>query len=82
MIAKETGVSISTTRRRLRELKKDGLAETFSVSVGADDEYTIPYNGWRVTEKGKETEEYKAAWEEEKKLCRKIFGSDMFPEEG
>lgn len=79
LIAEQTGVSISTARRRLRQLKKEGLVETFS--VGPDDEFPIPYNGWRVTEKGEETEEYKAAWEKEKKLCREIFGPDMFPGE-
>lgn len=78
-IAQQSGVSISTARRHLRELKKDGLVKTFSIAVS--EEYPLPYNGWTITEKAKETEEYKTAWKKEKKLCRDVFGTDMFPEE-
>ena len=58
-IANRCNISLSTARRRLRELK----------------------HGWRITDKAAQTEEYKAAWEQEKKICREIYGADMFPEE-
>ena len=42
----------------------------------------IPYHGWTITDKARETEEYKKAWAEEVEICRDVFGKDMFPEEG
>ena len=82
VIAKSTGVSVSTARRRLRKLKEDGLAKTICENMAADDEMPLPYHGWTITEKARETEEYKKAWAEEVEIRRMVFGKDMFPEEG
>lgn len=80
LIAEQTKVSISTARRRLRELKKQGLAKTTFEPPDEDSENWLPYWGWTITQKAKETEEYKAAWEEERKICQKVFGEGMFPD--
>ena len=80
-IAKSCNVSLSTARRRLRELKKHGLAETTCLVFSSDDDYRLPYWGWTITKNAVETEEYKAAWEIEKEICRKVFGDYMFKEE-
>ena len=80
-IAQDCGVSISTARRRLRELKADGYADT-TVHYWDDQEEPLPpYHGWTITSKAQETPEYKAAWEAEKKIRREVFGEDMFPDE-
>lgn len=80
-IAKCCNISVSTARRRLRELKKQGLAETCCLRPNPEDEYLLPYYGWRITDKAEETEEYKTAYEREMKICREVFGTNMFPEE-
>ena len=82
IIAELTGVSVSTARRRLRKLKKDGLTKTICENMADDDEMPLPYHGWTITEKARETEEYKKAWAEEVEIRRMVFGKDMFPEEG
>lgn len=79
-IAKQAGVSLSTARRKLRKLKQEGLAATFSVSLGEESDFALPYHGWGVTKKTYQTEEYKKASEEEEKILREVFGTDMFPE--
>lgn len=80
-IAQQCGVSISTARRRLRALKADGYVDTIVYYWGYQEEPIPPYHGWTITSKAKETPEYKAAWEAEKKLCREVFGEYMFPDE-
>ena len=80
VIAREIGVSVSTARRRLRELKTQGLAKTDFVCLDFEGCGPLPYNGWTITEKAMETEEYKLAKKEERIRCREVFGPEMFPE--
>ena len=75
-IAESTGVSLSTARRRLRELKATGMAKTFCESLDCDDEFIPPYWGWGITDKSRETEEYKKAYSEELE-CRKEIWPDI-----
>lgn len=84
-VAKSTGVSVSTARRRLRKLKEDGYADTTSTPPEPWEESDygqLPYHGWTITEKAHETEEYKKALTEERKLCLETFGVDIAPELG
>lgn len=81
LIAEQTGVSLSTARRRLRKLKSEGYAQTICENLNPSDEPPFPYHGWNITKKAEETEEYKKAYKEEIDLCRRIFGEGMFPEE-
>lgn len=78
-IAEQAGVSLSTARRRLRKLKAEGLVMTFSEKADPDSEYSLPYHGWGITDQAKETEEYKKAERREVKICREVFGDNMFP---
>ena len=80
-IAQQCGVSVSTARRRLRKLKDEGYVDNIVHYWYEQEELLPPYHGWTITPKAKETTEYKAAWEAEKKLCREIFGEHMFPDE-
>lgn len=79
-IAQSAKVSLSTARRRLRKLKAQGLARTFSEPPDPESEFTLPYHGWGITDKAYQTEEYKKAWEAEEKLLREVFGDDAFPD--
>lgn len=84
IIADETGVSVSTARRRLRDLKLEGYAASTSVRLDEVDGYdrSIPYNGWCVTANGRKTEEYQKALIEERALCLESFGVDIAPQLG
>ena len=82
VIAESTGVSVSTALRRLRKLKEDGLARVICENAAPDDEMPLPRRGWTITDKTRKTDEFKKAWAEEVEICRKVFGEDMFPEEG
>ena len=79
-IADQCGVSISTARRRLRALKSNGCAKSYAVIL-SQDELCPPYRGWTITDKARETPEYKVAWAKERKLCREVFGEHIFPDE-
>lgn len=65
-------LTVSQTRYRLRKLKKLGYVEMAYGFVISEDCH-LPYYGWTITDKAKETEEYKKAWEEERALCKKCF---------
>lgn len=69
-------LTVSQTRYRLRKLKKLGYVEMASGFVISED-CRLPYYGWTITDKAKETEEYKKAWEEERALCKKCFDMDI-----
>lgn len=72
-IAEYTNVSLSTARRRLRELKEAGLAKTFCEAPDSDCEFALPYWGWGITDKARETEEYKKAYSEELEARKEIW---------
>lgn len=74
IIAEPLGLTRNQARYRLRELKRLGLVKHCREVV--KDEYgCFPCIGWRLTDKAKETEEYKKAWEKERELSKKF--SDM-----
>lgn len=79
-ISFELNLTVSQTRYRLRKLKKLGYVETTSEFVISED-CNLPYHGWTITDKAKETEEYKKAWEEERALCKKCFDMDIGEQE-
>lgn len=76
LIAEHLNLTTNQARYRLRKLKQSGFANTCSELLG-DEELMIPYHGWTITNKVKETEEYRKAWEEERELCKKCFDMDI-----
>ena len=72
LIAEHLNLTINQARYRLRKLKQLGLAESCR-EIYRDDYSCFLFVGWRLTDKAKETEEYKKAWEEERALCKKCF---------
>lgn len=73
-------LTVNQARYRLRKLKKLGYVETCSGYVISED-CRLPYYGWTITDKAKETEEYKKAWEEERALCKKCFDMNIGEQE-
>lgn len=78
LIAKH--LTINQVRYRLRKLKQLGFVES-CCEIYRDDYSCFPCNGWRLTDKAKETEEYRRAWEEERELCKKCFDMDIGEQE-
>ena len=76
-IARTLEMKVGKVRYQLNKLKLQGLVESFS-HVGQTEEgevYCI--KGFGITEKAKETEEYKKALEEEKIICKECFDIDI-----
>ena len=75
-IAECLNLTASQTHYQLRKLKKLGYVKTISEDVIGED-FHLSYHGWTITNKAKETEEYKKAWEEERELCKECFDIDI-----
>lgn len=76
-IARALDMSVNKVRYHLRKLKQQGIVD--SIREGGMTEYgeVFCYNGWHITEKAHDTNEYKKAYEEERKLCKECFGIDI-----
>lgn len=77
LIARQLNVSVGKVRYHLRKLKEKGLVSSFH--DGGITDYGDVYCcfGWKITQLTKETEEYKKAHEEERKLCNECFDIDI-----
>lgn len=73
VLCKLCGLSLYKTRKELKNLKKQGyvVADRYTENT---EERTILINGYTITDKAKETEEYKKAYQEERELCWEAFG--------
>lgn len=77
-IARSTQLDLKTVRKELKRLKKDGLIDSdLYVDTDSELERPILVRGYIVTEKGKQTEEYKHAHELERRICKEIFNFDI-----
>lgn len=76
VISKTLDISLYKTRKELKKLKEQGLVES-CIDIISGDEGTCILRGYRITEKAKEMEEYKKAFEEERKICKECFGIDI-----
>ena len=76
IISKDLGKSLYRTRKELKRLKEQELVQSVRYcEVGEDRNYLMC--GYQITDKAKETQEYKKAWEEEREICKKAFGIDI-----
>ena len=76
-ISKQHGISLNKARYHLRNLKKKGLVNSCHDGGMTEDGEVYCYWGWEITRKAFETDEYKKAYEEERKLCKKCFDIDI-----
>jgi len=76
-IAKTLDMSVHKVRYHLRKLKQQGIVD--SIREGGMTEYGELFcnNGWHITEKAHDTNEYKKAYKEERKLCEECFDIDI-----
>lgn len=75
-LSKKCNITLYQTRKELKKLKELGLIKS-DIQTITDDEGTCILRGYTITEKAKETEEYKKAFEEERKICLQIFDIDI-----
>ncbi len=76
LIAERLNLTVNQVRYQLRKLRTLGYVKTISEYVRGE-ELHFPYHGWTITDKAKETEEYKKAWEEEREIYKKYFDTDI-----
>lgn len=76
ILCKVCNLSLYKTRKELKTLKEKGyvIADRY---VEKTEEGQILINGYTITEKAKETEEFKKAFDEEKQLVKKCFNFDI-----
>ena len=78
-IAEQTGLNLTAARKGLRQLKEQGYVDSTCVYLGTDaltsDHEGFPYRGWTITEKTFQTDEYKKAAKEEKRISEEVFGN-------
>lgn len=77
IIAQVLRLPIGKVRYHLRKLKKQGLVINDRYGGIDEDGRVFCINGFTVTEEGKKTEEYKKAFEEEKRAVKECFDIDL-----
>lgn len=76
-LSKNTGLTLYRTRKALKKLKEIGLVYSFHEGGQDDEGRAFCYHGYGVTKAAESTEEYKRAYEEERRLCLEVFGMDI-----
>lgn len=67
-------MSLYETRKELKKLKARGLVVSAKMRT---EESNLIMNGYTITPAAMETEEYKKAFEEERRLVKEIYGFDI-----
>ena len=76
ILSKVCGMSLYKTRKELKKLKELGYVKADRwCDAGEDRNYLV--SGYTITEKAKETEEYKKAYAEEANICKWCFNIDI-----
>ena len=73
VIAQMLKISLYQCRKQMKILAQDGLVESCSCILDRE-ESLLPYNGFRITEKGRKTDIYKYCQLQEARICAKCFG--------
>lgn len=76
-ISKSLDIGVNKVRYHLRKLKKQGLVNSCHEGGMTEDGEVYCYWGWEITKNAFDTDEYKKAHEEERKLCKKCFDIDI-----
>lgn len=75
-LANVCDMTLYKARKELKRLKEQGLVVSDRYcEVGEDRNILI--SGYTITDKAKDTEEYRTAWDEERALCKEIYGFDI-----
>jgi hypothetical protein len=76
VLSKSCNLSLYKTRKELKALKEQGyvVADRYTEST---EDGQILINGYTITEKAKGTEEYKKAFEVERKIVKDVYGFEL-----
>lgn len=76
VLSKSCNLSLYKTRKELKKIKEQGyvVADRYTEST---EDGQILLNGYTITDKAKETEEYKKAFETERKIVKDVWGFDL-----
>lgn len=76
VLSKSCNLSLYKTRKELKKLKEQGyvVADRYTEST---EDGQILLNGYTITDKAKETEEYKTAFDTERKIVKDVWGFDL-----
>lgn len=73
-IASQLGMPVGKVRYHLKKLKTQGMVKSFHESGSAEDGDVFGTWGFGITDKAKESDEYKKAYEEESQLYKDTLG--------
>lgn len=76
IISELCGMTLYKTRKELKRLKEEGLV-TSQIYCEKTDDGNFLLRGYIITEKAKDTEEYKWAWEEQRKIFKSVYNVDI-----
>lgn len=76
-IHQQLGMPVGKVRYHLKKLKTQGMVKSFHESGSAEDGDVFGTWGFGITDKAKESDEYKKAYEEESQLYKEYFGFDL-----
>jgi hypothetical protein len=69
-------ITLYAVRKHLKALKQEGLIYS-DLYFEQGEERPILVRGYVVTEKGKNTSDYRLAWEIERRICKECFDIDI-----
>ena len=75
-LAQVCEMTLYNTRKELKKLKEQGYVVSDRYCEMTEEGNCL-INGYTITEKAKETEEYKKAYDEERELCKQCFEIDI-----
>lgn len=76
ILSKSCNLSLYKTRKELKSLKEQGYVVADRYTENTEDGQIL-LNGYTITEKAKETEEYKKAFEVERKIVKDVYGFEL-----
>lgn len=76
VIAHTLNISAYQCRKQMRQLVAEGLAVRTSCTLDGDD-YILPYNGFLITEKGRDTDIYRYCALKNARICAECFDAKL-----
>ena len=77
VIAKCLNISLYQCRKQMQRLVRDGLAVRSSCAPLYVEDCTLPYHGFLITEKGRDTDIYRYCALKSARICAECFGGSM-----
>lgn len=76
VIARILNISLYQCRKQMKKLVEEGLVRSCSAILDAE-ESTLPYHGFKITDKGRSTGIYKYTALKSARICAECFGGTV-----